>query len=269
MAALSLNSPSRRKDLALATLCGLLGGLASAVKITGFLVVGAIYVLLCLLRAVRGNLPGWRVAGNSALFAAAALLCIYALNPFYWPDVGKIRPREAIAEVRRVVVDGDRLELDTTLGSYLSVVRFDRAQIVEQLPQLYNLMRPLEFPVQFLRWKRLADRFASTQPWPGPRLEVFWRKMRDDYAAFPASWVFLLLGIAICLKQSVDGWRRGRVSPALVPVLWLALCALLLLTAMPRAADRYFLPVVIAERILLAAGLWATLDFLRRRLGWR
>jgi hypothetical protein len=52
-------------------------------------------------------------------------------------------------------------------------------------------------------------------------------------------------------------------------VFWFALNLAIVLLAVRVNGDRYFLPTVIAERILVAVGLWSALDWLRDRFGTR
>ncbi len=263
-----LNSPSRRSDLVLAALFGLVAGVASSIKISGLPLFGLAYVLLLAIRELQDRRGLRRLAENCALFVLVGVSCIYALNPFYWPEVSKIHPSAAAREARALLFEGKRVELGAPFLVYAGA-RYDRRRIIEQFPQLYNLLRPLEFPAHYLRWNTDQTLQASRHPWPGQRLQVIARRLFIDFTSFPMEWIFLLWGAASCWARVVAEWRAGRVSPYLVPLFWFALNLAIVLLAVRVYGDRYFLPTVIAERILVAVGLWSALGWLRDRFGTR
>ena len=262
----ALRAHPRRRDLILAALCGLVAGLASSVKLTGFLTIGVTHLSLLGLRVLREKLSLRRAGENAALFAFVTLTSIYTLNPFYWPEVSEIRPAELMREVRGFAFDGKRVELPLPFLDYMGAVYYNRKEIVDEFPQLYNLLRPFELPAHFLRWRTLTVAQAKMFSWPGPRLEVIGRRLAIDFTNFRFEWIFLIWGTAAHLRRAISEWRAGRVSAYLVPPLWFAANLVLLLSLVRFYGDRYFLPTVVAERILIAVGLFSAADLLLRRV---
>ena len=123
-----LNSPSRRSDLALAALLGLVAGLASSIKISGLPLFGLAYVLLLAIRELQDRRGLRRLVENCALFGLVGVSCIYALNPFYWPEVSKIHPSAAAREARALLFEGKRVELGAPFLVYAGA-RYDRRRL--------------------------------------------------------------------------------------------------------------------------------------------
>jgi hypothetical protein len=70
-----------RGRLATSAACGLLGGLACSIKVTGILIAGGYFGALLLLGAGQD----WRTAAlRLSVFLACALAVVYALNPVFW-----------------------------------------------------------------------------------------------------------------------------------------------------------------------------------------
>jgi 4-amino-4-deoxy-L-arabinose transferase-like glycosyltransferase len=263
---LTVRSSSKRRDLLLAAACGMLGGLASAVKITGFLLVGAVYAVVHIFREIRERGPVGPVAQRLTVFTATALACIYALNPFYWPELDKIEPRELSREIRQIASGDVGVEFSNPLLTQLGSIIYGRREIIAAFPQTYNIARPLEFPVQFMRWKRLWEKQEKLIPWPDSRFPVSMKKMAIELTAFPFEWIFLLCGVVYCARSTHLGWKAGQVSPRVVVLVWLGLIVAGVLAAAPRPEDRFFLPGVIATRILVAAGIVWSFDQARKWL---
>jgi len=268
VASLGVRRAPDGRDLVLAAACGALGGLASAVKITGFLLVGATYCAAVVLRNLREGGSIRRVAKPLATYTATALACIYALNPFYWPEYARIEPRELSREVRQIISGDGAVAFSAPLPDLLGSIAYERREIVAAYPQLYNIARPLEFPVQFLRWKRLWERQEASIPWPRDRsrLAVATRKLALELTAFPFEWIFLVCGGVYCARSVRVGWQARRLSPRIVVLVWVGLVLAGIVTAAPRPEDRFFLPGVIATRILVAAGLLAVVDWVQKWL---
>jgi len=262
----SVRVPAGRKALVLAAACGVLGGLASAVKVTGFLLVGAAYAVAVAARAIRESTGFRPVVGQLAAFTVVALVCIYALNPFYWPELEKVEPAELAREFRQVVSGDEGVAFSAPLPVLLGAIEYDRREIVAAYPQLYNVARPLEFPIHFLRWERLWDKQERLGPWGGPRFSTTVRKLGVGLAVFPFEWVFALWGGVYCARSTRREWRDGRVSPLAVVLVWPFLIAAGVAVAAPRPEARFFLPALIATRILVAVGICSAFDDARKRL---
>ena len=76
------------------------------------------------------------------------------------------------------------------------------------------------------------------------------------YSSFPFEWIFLGIGIvSICLKLSVS-LRNSEPTLWIVPFLYFLVHYLFILALMKVNWDRYYLPTLIASKMIVALGLF-------------
>jgi hypothetical protein len=149
---------TRRAAWGWAAMVGVLTGCAASVKVTGVVAIGPLFLLVWLVRLRHTPLPLRQSLAAMALCCASTLVVIYAANPFYWPnlaemDVAALRAewqtREARTEAVRTAQGGKPIWTALTSDAY------ERAPWEAQFPQWSNVLRPLEYPLLFLRWRHL------------------------------------------------------------------------------------------------------------------
>lgn len=206
--------------------CGIFAGLACSIKITGLPLGAAVFGGCCLYRVVKGTLKVRVAAAGAGLALAAALLVVYALNPYFWPIVA---PRE----VPRTTTSGSLPSAGTRSG-----------------PDWNSYRR---FPRLFGKWKRYMEgqRAAGQSRWTGDRRIELHRSLLVRHGGVPWEGILLPLALLFTLIRALRG-RPGE-PVAWWPVFWF--CAanyLLILLFLVHNWDRYYLPTVVAGRWVLA-----------------
>jgi hypothetical protein len=79
---------------------------------------------------------------------------------------------------------------------------------------------------------------------------LFW-----DYSSFPLEFVFFAYGIIICGIRARMAFVNGKADPAVIPLCYFFINYLFILLVLEVDWDRYFLPTVIANKILVAIGI--------------
>jgi 4-amino-4-deoxy-L-arabinose transferase-like glycosyltransferase len=236
-----------RYILAVSFLYGGIIGLASSVKITGLLVGGLYLFAVILYKKFVCDMKVKDAIECLATFAISALSIIYLLNPYFWPSLKEISIGETIQEVaaysKEKPSERQGKEIQNTLNEY---------------PQLSNFSRVLEFPLMFPRWKRLMDEQLienKSAQWGENRLSTFHETFFGKSSTFPKESYFLVLGIILLGRKLINSLYTKTLSESAVPLLYFGVNYVFILLFMRINWDRYYLPTVIASKIIVAAGI--------------
>ncbi len=238
-------SSRRRLWASLAT--GILAGLACSVKITGLAIGAVLFASLVGYGLVLRRIT-WRAAARDTIvFGAAALVVVYLLNPFFWPDFRAGNPSQ-----------------EPAVSPATSASSVEPAAIWEaSSPPAHGLARLVEFPRLFGRWNTLMAAQQPVAQWAGPRGLVIQQQTFLGQISFPVEAVLWLVGLVFCIYQVAWLWRRRQVTRLVVPPVYFLVNYLLLLGFLQLNWPRYYLPVEIAINIVAAIGTVAALTALR------
>lgn len=225
---------------------GILIGFGSSVKVTAVFPEGLLVICAVIRASMRS---GERLARRAALkqiagCALVSLAVIYALNPSYWMDLRRIDIPAARAELTRLQETARRGQPDGAPGGL--------QKLHLRYPHLYNLVRPLGYPLMFVRWKG----FTAGQAMVVPRaVRTPSQKLRDLSrlaSSFPGEDVVGAAALALAVAKIR---RRGLSDAVDAPFLLLAYCAIqvVFLLSLPLVFERYDLPAVIGGQ---AAAGW-------------
>ncbi len=236
-----------RKEYVFAALAGVLAGLACSVKVTG-IVLGGLVLLPLIFLKVRRPLPEWRrVVAAGCAYAVAALITVYALNPFFWPTLSTgVEADLAVAATPSKVIWKD-----------LSRVTYDRSAIEYAYPRASAVMRPLEFPILFLRWNSLLESQLEDFKSPPPTLASYHARLFGEFALFPGDVLLVLAGCAACVLRIRGAWIGGRLSRCAVPLSFGALNYIFWTATTRVELNRYYLSPLIALQLLAGIGIAA------------
>ncbi|MEI6633357.1 MAG: hypothetical protein WCP22_05990 [Chlamydiota bacterium] len=256
LASLALLTLSRKSHLAaMSALIGAAGGLACSVKITG-LPVAAMMVIAALLYRHAVTKGTYReMLLYIVIFSFVALLVAFSLNPFLWPSFKDIDITSVVQEMKLLSRDLIHHTLHT-------------ADLLDRYPQLANLSHPLYLFVMPLRWDEhlqgIATRLGSG--WQSNRMKyrVFHRTLFVGLATFPGEWFFLLVGFVVCIKKLYSSFMEKKISLWAIPLLYFLCNYFFILAFMKLNWGRYYLPTIIAGRVIVATGIYATLSLLIR-----
>lgn len=218
-ALLFLESKAYRPRWLLASVCGLLTGLACSVKITGILLGSALFAAIVFYVYGSSGL-GWKqglkhrneIKYSLILFAGVALGTVYGLNPNFWP--------------------------------------------VFHLHSL-SLQPMWNFPQMFIDLSNLMEsqKDAPSASWLGDRPLTLNRELFLTYATFPGEWFLCGLGFAASSKIIYAAWKRGEATGSALPMLYFVVNFGFIFMFQKLNWDRYYLPTVIATQILAAVGV--------------
>jgi len=227
-------------------LCGGFIGLSSSVKITGVLVGGLYFFLLLLYKKFVTNMKVNDAVKCLTAFSLSALFTIYIVNPYYWPSLKEISIKETIQEV-------------ATYYKKSPERKIQKENISDEYPQLSNFSHVLEFPRMFLRVKRVGDaqyiKHKSAQ-WGENRLRTFHETFRRVINNFPKEIYLLVLGVILLGRKLINSIYRKKLSESAIPVLYFGANYVFILLFMRVNWDRYYLPTVIASKIIIAVGIY-------------
>lgn len=247
LAVLMLSKIRNKKHAVLfGSLCGVLAGLACSVKVTGILIGGSLFVGVAVLLFRRKKLYIKEIALSFGSFALSALVVIYGLNPYFWISWKDMQGKAVIQELRILSDDFKSGDL-----------RFDGAR--ERYPHVYSV---LKFPLMFPRWSRLMDtqtEFRSSG-WGDNRFLSIHKRLFLEYASFPFEWIFFMIGILLYIPYFRNRYAVLTVPQndrSFIPLLYFLINYLFILAFMKLNWGRYYLPTIIADRLMIALGLYA------------
>jgi hypothetical protein len=246
LAAYSIWAMRNNKSLFLTSVvCGLIAGLAFSVKITG-IIIGCLFFLAIIIYRHRTQSTTRGLTVVIVMFAVSSLAIIYGLNPNFWPSASVINGSRIVHEMKSVLMDSQKHN-------------YQGERLAPQYPQLSNLSRLLEFPLLFSRWNRQMEgqKVKFSGDFKGNRLLSIQKRLFWDFASIPFEFVFFAVGIVVCGARVRIASRNGKVDLAIVPLCYFDLNYFFVLLVLEVDWDRYFLPTVIASKILVAIGFSA------------
>lgn len=237
----------KKSYMMLASSCsGILAGLAAAVKITGIIIGGSLFLAVVLYKGMLGKLEKRDVGLSISLFAFLSVSTIYLLNPYFWPSFDTINGKVIIYELQ-------------SLSKEFAAGEVRGSGIRERYPQLSNLSNVLEFPNMFLKWRsfmREQRTIWKSASWNGNRFASFHQRLLLSYASFFLEWTFLIIGIAACFTTLRGSFGTKEIAPLFLPFLYFVINYVFILTFMELNWARYYLPTVIASKVLVAVGIY-------------
>ena len=237
--------------------CGVLAGLACSVKVTGIVIGTSLFAGAAAIFFYRKKLNIKEITLSFGAFALSALVVIYALNPYFWISWKDVQGKAVIQQVRMLSNDLKNGDL-----------RFNRAR--ERYPHVYNL---LKFPLMFPRWSRVmeAQTEIPSSRWGGNRFLSIHKHLFVEYAGFPFEWIFFVIGILFYIPYFRNRYAAQAIQQndrSLIPLLYFLINYLFILAFLKLNWERYYLPTIIADRLVIALGLYALIAqiviFLRR-----
>ena len=132
--------------------------------------------------------------------------------------------------------------------------------------------------LDFLRPLRLFGLFKNTNDnmifqaahfgsyWGRNRLVTFHGVLLLTKSNFYFEWIFLCIGMISYIIKTVRVFRERRLGPWIIPFLFFLVNYLLILLFMKINWSRYYLPTVIASKLIVAAGIYETVIFFQQRL---
>lgn len=253
---------SRQRTLAV-VLGFLAAGLATSVKVTGLPILGLYFTVLLLYLAGLHRVRLRGALGRLALGSAVALLPIYGLNPFLWPEWSSV-DFDAAAKEWEAINAGEILyakdEEFNTLWESLRQSDVNASAVRRACPNLANMLRPLEFPLLYPRWSHLFEALARQYPVNEPLEALYGSIFRHASSVFEVMFLFFGLYVA---------WLRVRLardesSPLVAGMAYLAVQALFLLMMLPvKGFERYYLPAILISRVFVALGVAEALEYPR------
>jgi hypothetical protein len=217
--------------------CGVLTGLSCSVKVTGVLIGGCYFLALTAYKFwIDGMGRVWLLSSLS--FIGSSVVIIYALNPYYWPAPADMGVRAVVAEIRAV---------PDALGN-------KTLQSEDHFPHLSRL---LAFPLLFRRWQAVMALQQSrlSANWNGSRSLAIHRELMFNNVSFRGETIFFLIGVVVCGIKIRDSLAERRVHPLAVPMMYFGVNYLFILFFLQLNWARYYLPTVIASRIIIAVGV--------------
>ncbi len=235
-----------RYILLISCLYGSLIGLASSVKITGVVIGGSYFFMVMLYKVFVCNLNVKNTVKCLAVFSISTLSIIYLINPYFWPSLKEISIRETIQEV-------------ATYSKEKQAKTIQKENISHEYPQLSNFSHALEFPRMFGRWRRLLDiqlKGDKSAQWGENRLKKFHETFLRESSSFPNESYVLVLGIILLGKKLINSIYRKELSKCAVLFLYFGVNYVFILLFMSINYDRYYLPTIIASKIIVAIGIY-------------
>lgn len=271
--------------------------LATATKLAGWMLLLPLAAWSVGLLWKRG-LIGWRMAA-ALLPAMLALVVIvnFALNPYLWPDLSKVSTAGLKKDWRllkhgeyTVGVEGpptwlwrfqkevpppglhrlpaDKLQQlrtglwEKSIGK--QVFSGPAEHPIRVIPALYELTRPVQFPLLYVRWSTLKKYIYDTKRRSSN--DVFLRNITFLGQSIPGEFLFALAGLAAVGHRA---WRttspRRRLQLLTLLAYAAAITGVIFLTRL-NDSDRYVLPILIIRAMFASVGIAWLLRFLARRL---
>lgn len=239
-----------------ALVAGVCAGLATSIKVSGVAVGGLLLLLVlvaCLLVDKLRVRQGLLALG---LFALAAVVVVYLLNPFFWPSFVALEPAAVLSELQGFLGQSKRFGM---LVEGIPAQRY---------PQLAQLVRPLGFPLMVQRWNVFMDSQASIAGWTGGVRPVeISQTVAANLSSVPLLWVALLVGLANGAGRLWRSYRSGSVSLLSAPLAFFVANYAVILFMLKLNWPRYYLPTLVGAVVLAALGISATIGYLLAKGG--
>ena len=260
-------------------LCGSFTGLACSVKITGIIIGGFIFLALIIYKGNIFKLRKKMIVLYSIVFFFSSIAVIYILNPYFWPSYKEIKGKAIFQELKSISEEKPTIKLPR--GGIGDLIGKD---IRERYPQLSNLSHVLEFPLLFIRWNNFQNRIATGESgipiefrkyWYGNRFRTFHKTLFIEHSSFVSvanvflkegtsyfsllgiiEWIFLCIGIISCCIRINKSVRCRNISLWTIPLLYFITNYFFILIFQNLSFDRYYLPTIIASRVIVAVGIY-------------
>jgi 4-amino-4-deoxy-L-arabinose transferase-like glycosyltransferase len=244
-AMLVLNIRGKKSALVAGSLNGLASGLACSIKITG-IVIGALLVIAATVYHNHiAKLRSSEIVSLFTGFSLTALFVIYGLNPYLWIPSKEISGSQLVQEIKLVT-------LDFRNGA------FRKDAVENRYPLLYDLTK---FPYMFQRWNHQMNRQMkySSASFNGNRILTIQKRLWIEFATLPFEGIFLMIGLLayIPLVKKRLALQTGRSDDLKkIPLAFFLINYFFILFFMKLNWLRYYLPTVIADRLLIAYGIY-------------
>jgi 4-amino-4-deoxy-L-arabinose transferase-like glycosyltransferase len=228
---------------------GAFSGLACSVKITG-IAIGSLFVMTLLLYGYFVHPNKKTVFLFLAVYGFTSLAIVYFLDPLFWPDVTRFKRSVLIQEMRTMPEELNRILATQDIQ--------EKKKLETAYLQETSLSHVLLFPYLFVKW----DSFMTSQKnkpsasWHGHRLLTFHSALFKKYATSWWEFIFLIIGIFICTQRSYKGLQTREMNPLSVPLFYFLSNYLFILIFMELNWDRYYLPTIMAAKIMVAIGIY-------------
>ena len=226
---------------------GIFAALAASVKITGLPLMLGIFGLPLAVAVITRRQSLKFAVPQVLLFVVPALLVVYWLNPVFWPQLQGFSLPAMGQEIASLV---DRI----THGAYqagsgqfqqINLLKFELTKSVTAFPKL------------FLQWNDFL-KVQAAEPanhWPGNRLLVLHYNLLVTYATFPFESGLLLIGLLVSAVHVLRQLKQGRLSPLWWPLSAFVVHYVFIVLFMVLNWDRYYLPLIIVSKVMVAIGI--------------
>lgn len=220
-----------KRPLKWSVACGLFAGLAFSIKVTGVVIGLSVFAVCLIYLLCLGALTKGQAAKNLGLGCLSALVAIYLLNPYFWPTVPNA-PRLRGYQQRAAWWENP-----------------------EWAPGIAPGM--LRAPEMFVRWQTMMARQGApeTWRWQGNRELTLNRTLFGDLATFPLETLFLAGGLVWAIRRLVLSIKKRTPDPSFPILATFLINYLFILALMEMNYDRYYLPTVLAGRVLIGVAL--------------
>lgn len=230
------------------SLCGVMAGLACSTAITGTIVTVSMFALIVAYKSRIFKLWVRQVGRALAFFCVAALTTIYLLNPYCWVARNNETQHTSLAGSTSLAVNKSVPPAVAGLNQGAIIPALDFSPL-------------LEFPRLCIRWKEFFKSLPvkANESWQGNPAQFLSQRSLLPYSSFPGEWIFLLLGIVLCLSKVREAWQRQEVDLMVVALVYFLVNYLCILLLVQVTWDRYYLPAVIGSKFLVGAGIYEAL----------
>ena len=108
---------------------------------------------------------------------------------------------------------------------------------------------------------------ALPPSWNGNRFASLHQRLLIEYSTFVLEWVFLVIGIAVCCGAVWTSIGSKETTTLVIPLLYFAINYLFIVAFLELNWDRYYLPTIVASRILIAVGIYEVVRRVSERVG--
>jgi 4-amino-4-deoxy-L-arabinose transferase-like glycosyltransferase len=257
---------------------GIMAGLATSIKVTGILLSSLYMGLLWLYLLFLQRITLKQGLKQLSLFLIAALFIIYSFNPYFWIDTQKVNSSQLVQETQQLIskIKDNSFSLGKAITNHES---FNTAQFQQDYPQLANFSKPLDFPYLFLRWSKLMQVQPPVLPdtrdtlsdedftlFKEHRLWFITHDFLSVYSNFAFEGGFFLIGLYYFALKLTAAIKQRQLHNYSYPLLFFSTNYLFILTFMKLAWDRYYIPSIIASKLIIALGIYQLASHLWRYL---
>lgn len=260
---------------------------ATATKLAGWILLFPIAVITCVVLWKRGLIgPRWALALVPGMMVIVGALN-FALNPYLWPDlsgvsVAKLRAEWRLLKYGEFEVAGEQ-GAPAWLARYQSkpaqpglnkltpeALRQLRQGLWEKsigaqrfsvpaehpirvIPAWYELTRPVQFPLLYVRWNTLKKFIWETKRRSSP--DVFVRNVCFLGQSIPGEIGFAALGLGVVLWRTLRASDERIRAKRFMFLVYVASITFIIFLTRLNDSDRYVLPILIIRAMLASVGI--------------